>query len=519
MNFQDKQGATAFRSSQGNYLYADYSPLEDHRNLVEIIRNLVGLTSKIEKINLDNKKLGFLLSDTDTLRDDIVTAIKEIRTSTSHTMETFYDTHADILRDDTLRAGTAVLAATRESLGGLLDGTQESFLEHHAKHKGTIVTQISENNHAAYRLVQAWLANDYNNLPQPILSHLFMTIEVSISNKDSSRGYNVWRTVSSSTESLQPPLQQETSRTDPGKNLEKPADNNVAPPLHFSYTFDINTDGQEFWNYRRIVADLGIKDLMIPVGMKAPISEKIRQSLKFGMGKDSEVSKDPEFVKVDNYSLVRIVMEGERTLALHLSEDPRKAEGPVIRITYDVKSLIGESSTPRAGDLQQLDQKSVSLRPRIDYVAQENAGELAAPMTNTDLLQIKEIEAASDLSKMKMLGAAVLSKLMAFQEPGLLESKGSLQELRIVDTNVVTKSTLAELNYVDRFFYLLESIASSFAPYVRKMKKTTPVLGELMLRQDLGGGQRKEFSLRIDDITSQLGNGENGLRIKSALGL
>lgn len=517
MNSQDKQGATAFRSSQGNYLYADYSPLEDHRNLVEIIRNLVGLASKIEKIDLDNKKLGLLLSDTDTLRNDIVAAIKEIRTSTSHTMDAFYDNHADILKDDSLKAGTVVLAETKESLSGLLDGTQESFLEHHTKHKAAIVAQMSDNNHAAYRLVQAWLANDYNNLPQPIISHLFMTIELLIS-KDSSRGYDVWRTVSSSTASLPPSLQQETSRTDSGKNLANPADNNAAPPLHFSYTFDINTDGLEFWNYRRTVADLGIKDLMVPIGMKAPMSEKIKQSFKFGMGKDSEVSKDPEFVKVDNYSLVRIVMEGDRTLALHLSEDPRKAEGPVIRITYDVKDLIGESSSPRAGNPQQNEQKSTSMRPRIDYINQESA-EVVAPMTNTDLLQIREIEAASDLSKMKMLGSSVLSKLMGFQAPGLIESKGSLQELKVVDTNVVMKSALAELNRVDRFFDLLESIASSYAPYVTKMKKTTPVQGELMLRQDLGGGQRKEFSLRIDDVASQLGNGENGLRIKSALGL
>jgi len=516
MNFQDNQSARDFRSSQGNYLYADYTPLEDHRNLVEILRDFVGLSANTEKIYLDNKKLGSLLADMDRLRDDIVAAIREIRTSTSQTMEKFYDNHADILRDDSLKAGTAVLVESRESLSGLLNGTQESYLEHHTKHQGTIQAQISENNHTAYRMVQAWLANDYNNLPHPIISHLLMNIEASIRGKN---GYDVWRTVSSSTAGLLPSKEQEASRTDPGKNLIKPADSSVSQPLQFSYTFHINTDELEFWNFRRTVADLGIKDLMAPIGMKAPMSEKIKQSFKFGLGKDSEVSKEPEFVKVDNFSLVNIALEGDRTLTLHLSEDPEKKERPLIRITYDVKSLVGESSTPRAGNQQQMQQKSPSLRPRIDYVAQGNAGDLAAATTSTDLLQIKEIEAASDLSKIMLLGSAVLSKLMLFQEPNLLGSKGSLQELRVGDTTVVPKSKLGELSHADGFFGLLESIASSFAPYVRKMKDKTPVQGELMLRQDLGGGQRKEFALRIDDISSQLGGGENGKRIISALGL
>jgi hypothetical protein len=42
------------------------------------------------------------------------------------------------------------------------------------------------------------------------------------------------------------------------------------------------------------------------------------------------------------------------------------------------------------------------------------------------------------------------------------------------------------------------------APSVKKLKEKTPVKDELIIRQELQGGQRKEFAVRLDDLMSNL---------------
>lgn len=179
------------------------------------------------------------------------------------------------------------------------------------------------------------------------------------------------------------------------------------------------------------------------------------------------------------------------------------------------------SSSPRtdAPEQGQLQQKSGPIRPRIDYTA-PSTGEFASATVRADLLQMQEIEEASDLLKIQLLGSAVLAKLGILQKTGLVGSRGTLKEFKVGEASVLAPPNgKRELGCYSELFGLLESIASSFAPYVKKMKETTPVKGELMIRQDLGGGQRKEFSVRIDDLRSRLENAEYGTRIISTLGI
>jgi hypothetical protein len=45
------------------------------------------------------------------------------------------------------------------------------------------------------------------------------------------------------------------------------------------------------------------------------------------------------------------------------------------------------------------------------------------------------------------------------------------------------------------------------------------VKGELTLKEEIGGGQRKEYSVRVEDLKSQLNDTENGKAVSEALGL
>ncbi|HJS83437.1 MAG TPA: hypothetical protein VJ742_11455, partial [Nitrososphaera sp.] len=78
-------------------MYADYSPLEDDRNLVDIIKDYVALVSRIGRLDVNNRKLSSLANDSDRLRQDIISSIKHIKTNTTYTMEKFHDEHADLL--------------------------------------------------------------------------------------------------------------------------------------------------------------------------------------------------------------------------------------------------------------------------------------------------------------------------------------------------------------------------------------------------------------------------------------
>jgi hypothetical protein len=457
-------------------MYADYSPLEDDRNLVEVVKNFVALASRIGRLDVNNRKLTSLASDSDRLRQDIISAIKHIKTNTTYTMEKFHDEHADLLSNELLTKGASLLLDTKKSLSDLLANTETGFDEQHTKYREKITARIDENNTTASNLVQAWLAADTQNLPRTILSHVAVTITASLDN--TGKNYEIIRNARSASV------------------VDAAADQDQTGALQFSYSFRIDSTDLEFWKYRRNVADLGIKDLMLPVGMEAPVSEKIKQKFRFGSRKDAEVMKEPEFVKADGYFLISTTLVGEKTLAIELA---REAQGGRFRISYEIAGL--------------LQQNPDSAVPKIDYSPEGEGQEAQA-----DLLQIPEIRTASDLSKIRFLGAAVLSRAGVLQDPQLLGSRSKLVELRIRNDEAVVPVRLSEGKY-DSLFEFLQSIAQSYSPFVRSMQEKTPVKGELTLKEEIGGGQRKEYSVRVEDLKSQLSDTENGRAVSDALGL
>jgi hypothetical protein len=439
--------------SQGRLMYADYSPLEDDRNLVEIIKEFTSLASRIGRRQVNSKKLAALLSDSDRLRQDIIAAIKNIRTDTTFTMEKFHDEHVDVLSNELLTKGAALLMDTKDSLAELLKSTETGFDEQHARYRDKVALMINENNSAASDLVQTWLAADSMYLPRPILTNLSVTAGATLDRESGSKNYETFRTTASA------------ATVQAGDSVQKGTD-----ALQFSYTFRIDPSELEFWNYRRIVTDLGIRELLLPVGMKAPVSERIKQSFRFGSRKDAEVMREPEFVKADGYSLVAASLNDNKTLALELAKDPsRPEESGLFRITYDVASLSvpGEQHA------------STGARPKIDYIVQDG-GNL---ITESDLLQIAEIQKISDMSKLHLLGSAVLARIRTLQDPQVIRSRGTLTELRTRD-DIVIPSGQQEGNY-PALLEFLESIAFSYAPFVKKMQEKTSIQGELVLREEL----------------------------------
>jgi hypothetical protein len=478
---------------QGHFLYPDYTPLEDNRNVVEMLNTFVSLTSRLIKLRVANENLSSMLDDSDSLRNDILSAIKQIQTSASSTIEHFESQHSETLASELHAECSTMLDDTKDALLALLSDTETGFAERHQKYKDKIIAKIKENEREAITLVHNWLSNEYANLPRSILANLSSDILIALDPGKSVEGYSIRRVVSAG-----------LSKSEEKKHeMERDM-------VRFSYAMAIESNELEFWNRRRKAAELGIKEAMLPIGMKAPISEKLKQTFKFGLG-DSEPAKEADFRKADDYYVISAELQGEKTLTLQLASDIARPSSSLFKITYNVSSLSAMQGQLRGSGAS----FSAHDRPRLDYYKIDENGQASE---NTDLLQIAEIEKSTDVSRLILLGAAMLSKINILGDPMTLLSRGELESLEAGETKVVIKANRSQRIDFVNLFEFLRLVASMFYSILKKLKEKTPVKGEVIIRQELTGGHRKEFTLGLDDMRSHLADERYGKPILDALG-
>jgi len=462
-------------SIEHQFLYADYTPLCDNRNLIEMVKDFVALTGKLIRLHIDNEKLASTLKTAESLRHDVMLALSQIRTNTASAMDWFHTNHPDALVTKLHTSSTALLNDASKTISSLLDNTEAGFDEQHKKYKEDIMTRINDNHSAAATLMQSWLSTDYKNFPSLMLSSTFTELDVIIESSDL-KAYAVYR---------------DTSINRRGRNTARNKEKNS---MSLNYLFRIDTSEIEFWHGVRKLSEFGLKELMLPIGMKAPISQKLKKAFSFGSRKNNDVVKEPEFVKVDDYHLLSIRLDGEKTLFIQLVPDLTKPDSERIEITYDVSNFLSlhsqhtDSNTPPEATL-----------PTINYKSRKNG----KWVESTDLLRIEEITQASDKSKIWFLGTAILEKLRILQNVNIVTSMGKLQLLKANDNDIVLFDAPTKVNF-PLLFELLSLVASSFTPLIKSLKEKTPVSGELILREEVEKGQRKEYTVRLDDLKSQL---------------
>jgi hypothetical protein len=462
---------------QGRFLYADYTPLDDNRNIIEMLKDFVSLTGKLTKLQTSNDKLASTLRSSESIRLDVLYAIKQIRTSTGSSLDWFRNKHRDALATELDTSSAALLGDTGKTISDLLGSTEAGFEEEFKKYTGSIMSRISDNHIAAATFIQTWLSSDHKNLPISMLASLSTEMTVSIDPAGSPKKYIVYRNT----------LNFKKGARDSGQNRETNASG-------LNYKFRLDTSDIEFWDSGRKVSDFGIKELMLPVGMKAPISEKLKHAFRLGSKKDSDPIKEPEFVKVDDYYLLSAKLDQKKTLSIQLVPDIAKPQTNLLELFYHVDDLPSSS-------LQSKDSSThpVSARPRIDFTSNGNG----QYVQGTDLLQIKEIARASDLTKIGLLGTAILDKMGILQNPSLVSSRGKLELLKADEKNILLMEGTTKVEFT-LLFELLNSIATYFTPFVKRLKEKTPIKGELILREEVEKGQRKEFTIRLDELRSQL---------------
>ncbi len=510
-----------------------------------MLKNFVSLAAQVIQRHEVDVKCISLMHDSELLREEIVSAIRNTRATATDTIDRFYERNSDVFASVAglqSAGGNTFLTDAKASLAKMLTDVETGSLQQQEKHKENIISIINTNRIAAVNAVQGWLSDENRNFTRPVLANLSVELAAHVDPATSNNTYRVIRTASTEIATTSAAAVTNKKEEKKGGGEKAAAAAATTPPTRFSYVFEFEATGVEFWNYRKKVFDLGIKELMLPVGMKLPMSEKVKSTFRLSSRKE-EPAKEPHFTKADDFYISSVALRGEKTLEVRLASDiaataavaGRPAgggdKGEFFSIVFDVTSLPGSthtSSSPSANSTL-----PATTHPTIHYTDNRERGRGGqATMEETDLLQIKEIEQATDLRKLAMFGTEVLARMQILRDPGILALKGKLKLLTVDEKEAISMSrrdasdaamassgaaatATSALVLIDYhlLFDLLEALARSFGPVVEKLKEKTPVKEELILRQELEGGQRKEFAVRLDDLRSQLGETSHGKTI------
>jgi hypothetical protein len=300
-------------------------------------------------------------------------------------------------------------------------------------------------------------------------------------------------------------------------------------PSCVSYSFLIDCSAIEFWSHRRKVSDLGIDNLLIPVGFKTPMSEKFKRSFRFVSGNSSSggsknadngarTDREPEYISCDNYYLVQAKLEGENILSITLADDPTKLSNKVIRIDYGLSYFEYEDFVTNAEFYNKLISEG-KLPTVVVYVENEERCTL-------NLLQ-KEIQQITDISKILFLGKLLADKIRNLSDPKLATSK--LTTIRVDDRNAIsvnsiTASSLSSssplLVYDEELVIsFLESLATGFAPLLIKLREKSPIKGELILRHEMDNRLGEEYVIRPEELYVQLSTTDETKKVAAILGV
>jgi hypothetical protein len=510
ININDSNNYTLEKKG-GRYLFGDYTPFDENKNFINMLKDFVSVSSNIIQIHKNVERLRFVLNNAELLENEMIAKIKQLKNSTDASMDAFHKNYHEGIINALFPTptGTDLFFQIKNTLIHQLTDGEKEYARHSEEYKKYIHSKIEDFYKNAASLLQDWLSKDNFNLPFALTSNLLNVVEVSIDQNDDN-SYRISRT---------------SSITIQKKKAVKFADTAIDDRASYLfYSFIIDVSSIEFWNHKRKVSDLGIEDMLIPVGFKTPISEKLKRSFRFvSRGEDDQtpMEKDPEFVSADDYYLSYLKLEGGKTLFLILADDASKLDDKVMKINYDMADWYQNDFNDKVDDVSakaEFYKRLISEGkvPKIDYIQDKEIRRL-------NLFQ-KEFLQFTDISKIFLLGKALTDKMNSILNPKAIASHIKLESIKVDDKDAITvnrdSANSPSLLYNEELVIsFLESVATGFAPLILKLKTKSPVEGELILRYETGDRQREEYVVRTKEINSQLSSTNEGKRISSMLGL
>ena len=503
------KGNSNFRKG-GRYLYADYTPLEQNIDFLSQLKDFTSLSDIIFQAHNDFEHLRAVLANAESLESEIVSKIDQLGSTLGDILGNFGIRYNEPLRERySIPSEADPFVIASNTLRSNIIHSREVFLKQSDSYRRYIYSRIEGSLSSALEPLNELLSKGYEKLPYIMTSNLQKGLQISIDNTfGDNKHYNILltNTLPQSNSSL---FENTTS---------------------ISYSLSVRSTEIEFWNQRRKVSDFGLKDIMIPVGLKTPITRRLKKSLDFLPGLDKEVKNQraPRFVNVEDYYVYSANTDGKENLLVVLVDNPSKLDDNLIQIKYRISELshgdsnnattnaAGTSAKPGTHYLEN------NKLPRIDFTSSEQ-GKVQ------DILGIKDISDATDIREILLLGRAILDKieLILHYEPSQLAFYSKLSSIRVEDRDALvieaSKSSisLGNSNIVaydpSLVTIFLEIIAKYYSPIIRKLREKSPMKNELILRFENADGSREEYSLGIEEQNFLLKRTDSGKKIARAL--
>jgi hypothetical protein len=510
MKAGESKGNT-FRRGGGRYLYADYTPLEQNIDFLSQLKDFSSLSDTIFQAHNDFERLKSVLANAESLESEIVSKIDQLGSALVDIFSNFGTTYNEPLRERySIPSEADPFVIASNTLRSNIIHSREVFLKQSDSYRRYIYSRIEGSLSSAIEPLNELISKSYEKLPYILISNLQKGLKISVDDTfGDSKRYNILLINTLPPNSI--------SLSENGASL--------------SYSLSVRSTEIEFWNQRRKVSDFGLKDIMIPVGLKTPITKKLKKSLDFlpGLDKETRSQRAPKFVNVENYYLYSANTDGKENLLVALIDNPSKPDDNLIEIKYKISELNQHNGrttiTTNAADTS-VESRTHYLEynklPRIDITSSEQG-------KAQDILGIKDIAEATDIPGILLLGRAILDKieLILHYEPSQLALYSKLSSIRVDDKDalVVDESkssiSLGNNNIVaydpSLVTIFLEIIAKYYSPIIRKLKERSPMKNELILRFENADGSREEHSLGIEELNVLLKRTEGGKKIARAL--
>lgn len=502
--------------NKGLYLYGDYTPFEEKKNIIYVLKDFVSTSANIIEIHKNVGTIRFVLENVDVFQDEVIRKIGNLQNSVESSLDVFHTKYHEkiVSSSDVEKEAESSFFRMRAPLINSIGDIERKFTKYANEYREEIQERIIDSYNNAITLLQLWLSKDEYNLPGTLLERRNKVLTVKIDRDP----YTY--TITSANEIIV------VTNTDPSSS----AGNNInnlenLPASTFSYHFTIDSTFSEFWKHRRKISDLGVEDLLIPIGFKKSISEKLRRS--FGLGSSQEDPQDSferevEFVHASSLYITYIKMHSGKTLAVKLSGDPSKSDEKSIEIEYDLPDLIAEEKDAKeaysnSGSTTTVEYyKGLVLEgrlPRIDYHDKDERRKI-------DLTQ-KEFQEGTDILKLVMMGKMLVDRINDISNTSVVSPHMKLDSIRVGDKEGILSSNDSNktlLYYEDIVMSFLELVAVGFSPLIQRISNKSPVKGELILRYETDEKERKEYVLRTEELSAPLSH-EDGRRVLERLKL
>lgn len=496
--------------NKGRYLYGDYTPLEENKNIIHVLKDFVSTSANIIEIHKNVGTLRFVLENVDVFQDEIIRKIGNLQNSVESSLDVFHTKYHEriVSSSDGKKDAESSFFRMRAPLINSIGDIERQFTKYANEYREEIQERIIHSYNNAITLLQLWLSKDEYNLPDTLLERRNKVLTAKIDRDPYSY------TITSANEIIV--VNNTSTSNSPGANdsLES------LPSSTISYHFTIDSKFSEFWKHRRKVSDLGVDDLLIPIGFKKSISEKLRRS--FGLGSSQEDSQDSserelEFVHASSLYLTYIKINSGKTLAVKLSGDPSKSDEKSIEIEYNLPDLIPEEKDANSTTTTTIEYYkelvSEGRLPRIDYLDKDERRKI-------DLTQ-KEFQEGTDTLKLIMMGRMLANRMGDISNTSAVSPHMKLDSIRVGDKEAIMISNDANntlLYYEEIVMSFLELVAEGFSPLIQRISDKSPVEGELILRYETDEKERKEYVVRTEELSAPLSD-EKGRRVLERLKL